>query len=111
VIDLGAEGDSAGDLLTYGNEIFDKDNAAKVGDNNGWCIRVIAGKSWECAMTLTLADGQMTAQGPFYDGADSVWAITGGTGKYATVFGEMKLHARNDKGTEYDFVFSYGIDD
>jgi hypothetical protein len=111
VIDLGAAGDSSGDLLTYANEIFDKDNAAKVGTNNGWCIRVVAGKSWECTLTLTLADGQITAEGPFLDAGDSVWAITGGTGKYASIHGEMALHARNDKGTEYDFVFSYVIDD
>jgi hypothetical protein len=111
VIDLGAAGDSSGDLLTYANEIYDKDNATKVGDDNGWCIRVVAGKSWECTFTLTLADGQITAEGPFLDAGDSVWAITGGTGKYASIYGEMKLHARDDKGTEYDFVFSYDVED
>jgi hypothetical protein len=44
-------------------------------------------------------------QGPFYDKGDSVLAITGGTGKYAGARGEMKLHYRNEKGTEYDFVY------
>jgi Allene oxide cyclase len=106
VTDVGATGDSPGDLLTFANEVFDKDNTNKVGSNNGWCIPVNAGKSWECFWTLTLADGQITVEGPFYDASDSVLAITGGTGKYSGVRGEMALHARNDKATEYDFVYN-----
>jgi len=105
VTDTGATGDSSGDLLTFANEIFDKDNATKVGTNNGWCIRVSVGKSWECFWTLTLADGQIMVEGPFLDAGDSVLAITGGTGKYAGARGEMALHARDDKGAEYDFVY------
>ncbi|MGH6960584.1 MAG: allene oxide cyclase family protein [Dongiaceae bacterium] len=105
VTDLGAQGDSAGDILTFANEIFDKDNANKVGSDNGFCARTVAGKAWECVWTLTLADGQITAEGPFYDTADSELAVTGGTGKYAAARGSLALHARNDKGTEYDFVY------
>ena len=106
VTDLGASGDSAGDILTFANEIFDKDNANKVGSDNGWCVRTVAGKAWECFWTLTLADGQITIEGPFYDAGDSVMAVTGGTGEYADVSGSMALHSRNDKGTEYDFVYT-----
>ena len=105
VTDLGAQGDSAGDILTFANDVFDKDNANKVGSDNGFCARTVAGKAWECIWTLTLADGQITAEGPFYDAADSELAITGGTGEYAEASGSLALHARNDKGTEYDFVY------
>ena len=106
VTDLGAKGDSAGDILTFANDIFDKDNTKKVGSDNGWCARTVAGKAWECIWTVTLDDGQITVEGPYYDTADSVLAITGGTGAYAEASGSMKLHARNDKGTEYDFVYT-----
>ena len=105
VTDLGAKGDSAGDILTFANEVFDKDNANKVGSDNGWCVRTVAGKAWECIWTTTLAEGQITVEGPFYDTADSVLAVTGGTGEYAEASGSLALHARNDKGTEYDFVY------
>ncbi|MDT7578689.1 MAG: hypothetical protein QOH17_5022, partial [Pseudonocardiales bacterium] len=44
--------------------------------------------------------------GPFYDTKDSVMAITGGPGKWARAHGEMRLHARNAKGTAYNFTFS-----
>lgn len=106
VLDTGAQGDSAGDILTFANEIYDDANAAKVGDDNGWCIRTVAGKAWECFWTLTLAGGQVTVEGPFLDGKDSVLAVTGGTGEYAGARGEMQLHARNAAGTEYDFKYS-----
>ncbi len=106
VTDLGKKDDSAGDLLTFANEIFDESNAKPVGTDNGWCIRTVAGKAWECFWTLSLADGQITVQGPFLDAGDSVLAITGGTGRYAGVSGDMNLHARNAQGTEYDFVYN-----
>lgn len=106
VTDLGKKGDSAGDLLTFANEVFDESNAKRVGSDNGWCIRTVAGKAWECFWTLALADGQITVQGPFLDAGDSVLAITGGTGRYAGVSGDMNLHARNAEGTEYDFVYN-----
>lgn len=106
VTDLGAKDDSAGDLLTFANQIYDEANAKQVGSDNGWCIRTVPGKAWECFWTLSLADGQITVEGPFLDAGDSVLAVTGGTGKYAGVRGEMKLHARDAKGSEYDFVYS-----
>ncbi|HEV8392300.1 MAG TPA: allene oxide cyclase family protein [Dongiaceae bacterium] len=105
VTDLGAKDDSAGDLLTFANEIYDEGNATKLGSDNGWCIRTVPGKAWECFWTLSLADGQITVEGPFLDAGDSMLAVTGGTGQYAGVRGEMKLHARNAEGTEYDFVY------
>jgi len=105
VTDIGASGDSAGDLLTFANEIYDEQNAKLVGSDNGWCIRTAVGRAWECTWTLSLATGQITVQGPFLDAGDSVLAITGGTGRYATTKGEMKLHARDAKGSEYDFVY------
>ena len=106
VTDLGAKGDSGGDLLTFGNDIYDAKNEKKIGTNNGWCIRTVPGKAWECFWTISLPKGQITVEGPYYDAGDSVLAITGGTGSYAQARGQMALHARNDKGSEYDFKYS-----
>lgn len=106
VTDTGAAGDSPGDILTFANEIYDAANAKLVGHDNGWCVRVVVGQSWECFWTVILDDGQITVEGPYYDTKDSVLAVTGGTGEYAHAGGEMALHARNDKGTEYDFIYS-----
>jgi len=105
VLDLGAKDDSVGDLLTFANRVFDHENKNQIGTDQGYCVRVIAGTSWECWWTLSLGDGQITVEGPFLDKGDSVLAITGGTGKYSAARGQMKLHARNPEGTEYDFVY------
>ena len=108
VTDTGANGDSVGDILTFANPVFDDKNEKQVGADNGYCFRTEIGKAWECAWTLTLDDGSIVVEGPFYDTADSVLAINGGTGQYSNAHGQMTLHARNDKGTEYDFVYEIG---
>ena len=108
VLDQGTKGDSAGDILTFANDIYDETNVTKVGTDSGWCIRIVAGKVWECTWTLTLDKGQITVEGPFMDGKDSVLAITGGTGKFKKARGEMLLHARDDKGSAYDFTYKLG---
>jgi allene oxide cyclase len=105
VTDTGDEGDSAGDILTFANKVYDEQNATEIGSDNGYCFRTVVGEAWECHWTLTLEKGQITVDGPFLDKGDSVMAITGGTGDYATASGQMTLHARNDQGTEYDFGY------
>ena len=104
-IDLGAKGDSVGDLLTFANPIYDAANKTKLGSDQGYCVRVVVGKSWECFWTLRLKEGQITIEGPFYDAGDSVMAVTGGTGKYVGAKGSMKLHSRDAKGSSYDLTY------
>jgi allene oxide cyclase len=104
-LDLGAKGDSLGDLLTFANPVFDAGNKTQLGTDQGYCIRVVVGKSYECFWTLLLKDGQITAEGPFYDDKDSVMAVTGGTGKYDGAKGALKLHARDAKGSSYQFIY------
>ncbi len=105
VADTGPQGDSVGDVLAFANRVFDEANQNEVGSDNGQCIRTVVGGAWECFWTITLADGQITVEGPFYDTKDSTLAITGGTGAYKGARGQMSLHARNAQGTEYDFIY------
>jgi hypothetical protein len=102
--DTGASGDSAGDVLTFANDVFDAADANKVGTDNGYCIRTVAGTAYECNWTVFLPRGQITVEGPFYDAKDSTLAITGGTGRYRHVRGTMDLQSR-EGGTKYAFVF------
>jgi allene oxide cyclase len=104
-LDLGAKGDSPGDLLTFANPVFDAANKTQLGTDQGYCVRVVTGKSWECFWTLMLKDGEITIEGPFYDDKDSVLAVTGGTGKYAGAKGSLTLHARDAKGSSYQFIY------
>jgi hypothetical protein len=100
----GGAGDAVGNILTFSNDVFDEGNSTKVGSDQGYCVRLVVGESWECNLTTFLAKGQITVEGPFYDTHDSVLAVTGGTGAYANVRGSMELKSRSG-GTEYDFIF------
>ena len=102
----GKDPDNVGDILTFANEVFDVANQVKVGFDQGYCVRMVVGKAFECHWTLTLADGQITVDGPFLDAGDSVLAIVGGTGVYIGANGEMKLHARDAKASGYDFTYT-----
>jgi allene oxide cyclase len=105
VTDTGASGDSAGDILTFANEVFDADDKNKIGTDQGMCFRTVPGKAWECTWTLVLEQGQLTVEGPFHDTGDSVFAITGGTGKFAEARGEMVLSPIGTEGKAYTFTY------
>ncbi len=104
-LDLGAKGDSVGDLLTFANPVFDATNKTQVGTDQGFCVRVVVGKSWECVWTMILKGGLITVEGPFSDSGDSLFVVTGGTGQYAGAKGQMKLHPRPGKPESYDFTY------
>jgi allene oxide cyclase len=102
--DTGAAGDSAGDILTFANDVFDASDSHPVGTDQGYCIRVVAGTSYECNYTTFLPDGQIVVEGPFYDAKDSTLAITGGTGRYRDADGTLDLRSLAG-GTKFEFVF------
>ena len=97
--------DDVGNILTFGNDVFDAADTHKVGTDQGSCIRIVVGSSWECTWTTFLPSGQITVEGPFSDTGNTVLAITGGTGAYRNARGEMELKYHNPQGTKFDFVF------
>jgi allene oxide cyclase len=101
----GSASDAAGNVLTFANDVFDSADQAKVGSDQGYCVRIVVGKSWECNWTTLLSGGQITVEAPFSDTGNTVLAITGGTGTYRNARGWMELNYHNKAGTEFDFVF------
>ena len=101
----GTSGDDAGNILTFANEVFNRADTKTVGTDQGYCVRIVVGESWECNFTTFLKKGQITVEGPFSDTGDTVLAITGGTGAYRNARGEMELKYHNPEGTKFDFVF------
>lgn len=101
----GAAVDNVGDVLTFVNEVFDAENISNIGHSHGFCVRLAVGEFMECHWTLVLSDGQIMADGPVYDNLDSLMAVTGGTGAWAGVRGEVAIHARDAKATAYDFRY------
>ena len=105
ITDTGSQGDSVGDVMTFANKIFDAKNERQVGKDSGFCIRTVIGEAYECNWTTFLDDGQLTVEGPFYDARDSILTVIGGTSAYDGMHGQLKLHARDPKAAEIDFVF------
>lgn len=101
--------DALGNVLAFHNPVFDAADKTQVGHDNGDCVRTVTGNNgqWECFWTVVLDAGQITVEGPYNtNGTDTILAITGGTGAYNQVRGQMRLHARgNPLGSEYDFIY------
>ena len=100
--------DSRGDVLGFGNLVYDPHNInVVVGHDNGFCVRTTPGVAWECNWTTFLKGGQITVEGPYYDDPkhDSLLAITGGTGIFLEAQGQMLLHDHFGDATQYDFTF------
>lgn len=90
IVDVGyPDQDSVGDLMIWANTLYDRDNASALGSDSGFCVRTTVGKTWECSLSVMLADGMITAAGTALDGENPVFAVTGGTGSYRHVSGEM----------------------
>ena len=102
--DTGDPGDTAGDVLTFANDVFNAADTAKVGTDQGYCIRVVKGASYECNWTTLLPGGHIVVEGPFPDAANSTLAITGGTGRYRGARGTMDLRSLAG-GTKFAFTF------
>jgi allene oxide cyclase len=108
VVANGTASDRLGNVLTFANPVYDAADARKVGTDEGYCVRTVRGKTWECTWTTFLAGGQLSVQGPFSDTGPTKLAITGGTGAYAGARGVMELRYHDAKGTKFDFVFRLG---
>jgi Allene oxide cyclase len=101
----GTKSDTLGNVLTFANPVYDAADTKRVGSDNGFCVRSVKGKTWECMWTTFLPKGQITVEGPFSDTGNTKLAITGGTGAFAAARGWMELNFHNAKGTKFDFVF------
>ncbi len=110
-IDVGKPGPSLGDMNVITEDVYM--NGKRVGTSDISCtvVRIQMPKfAVQCFNTTTLPGGQITAQGvvtsdeiekvPFFQ------AVTGGTGAYKGVTGELKVDEAGDKPAELTFDLS-----
>jgi hypothetical protein len=91
--------------MIWVNKVYDEQNSRELGDVSGWCLRTDVGRMWECTFTMMLGEGRITAAGTALDEVDSEFAVTGGTGEFLGVTGQVMLRARGGGGLyRYDFV-------
>jgi hypothetical protein len=95
-----------GVVQTFANPVFDAHDAKQVGRDQGFCVHIGLAKGFECVETTILPGGEITAEGPSPDSGNLLpFAITGGTGRYKNVRGEILSKARNKAGTKFDEFF------
>ncbi|WP_164701676.1 allene oxide cyclase barrel-like domain-containing protein [Modestobacter sp. KNN46-3] len=101
-LDLGDPGSSAGDTQVFLDDV--RRDGRSIGSSVGSCTlaeftetRLVG----SCTATLMLPKGTITVQGAFGETlsegpAGYVWAVTGGTGRYADAGGEVRGTFRPD---------------
>lgn len=97
VTDVGADGDSTGDILTFDQPLLDE-HFAEIGNNSGFCIRTRPGHSFQCQWTLSFDDGSIQVAGREFDSGRSDISIVGGTGRFSGARGDM-VSINNGDGT------------
>jgi len=110
VVDLDPQGSSQGDMRVVNAPLYNASGKQKVGRFDLVCVSTDPAEEAnekyhmaQCTYTYTLAGGEITAQGvsafPKLSEIPStaVDAVSGGTGKYAGVRGEVSLQTRANK--------------
>lgn len=95
VVDIGAPGDSVGDIVTFDQPLLDARREV-IGNNSGICVRTRVATAYQCQWTLSLPDGTIQVAGREADKGASPISIVGGTGAYAHISGEMTSVNNND---------------
>ena len=119
VVDLDPQGSSQGDMRVVNAPLYNASGKQKVGRFDVVCVSTDpadeANEKYhmaQCTYTYTLAGGEITAQGvsafPKLSKIPStaVDAVSGGTGKYAGVRGEVSLQTRANKAIS-TFTFHF----
>jgi hypothetical protein len=119
VVDLDPQGPSQGDMRVVNAPLYNASGKQKVGRFDLVCVSTDPAEEAnekyhmaQCTYTYTLAGGEITAQGvnafPKLSKIPStaVDAVSGGTGKYAGVRGEVSLQTRANKAIS-TFTFHF----
>ena len=119
VVDLDPQGSSQGDMRVVNAPLYNASGKQKVGRFDLVCVSTDPAEEAnekyhmaQCTYTYTLAGGEITAQGvsafPKLSKIPStaVDAVSGGTGKYVGVRGEVSLQTRANKAIS-TFTFHF----
>ena len=91
-VDVGASGDSVGDMTVFTFTVFDHVGGRRIGGGHGYCVRTEVGVASDCLANSSLPGGRVVMAWDEFDGQHvSRAAITGGTGSYRDARGDVRL--------------------
>lgn len=91
------EVNSLGDLVPFSNKVYSGDLQKRLGITSGLCILIKheeekKGDRYEAIYTFYFGDyGHISVQGPYLTYQDTFLSVTGGTGIFEGVYGQVKL--------------------
>jgi hypothetical protein len=107
VVDVGPQGPSQGDMRVVNTSLYNATGTKRIGRHDQFCVLTDPGEKsqmTECVRTYTLPGGEINSEGVSTrstlndsqksGGAD---AISGGTGEYIGVQGEVRFGSRGNK--------------
>ena len=106
VTDIGAKGDSAGTYSPSPTRSSTRTTRRRWEPAVAGASAPPSASPGSASGPLPWRRGASPSTAPSWTAQNSMLAVTGGTGAYSGASGEMKLHARDAKGSEYDFVFT-----
>ncbi|CAN1126150.1 Allene oxide cyclase, chloroplastic [Linum perenne] len=89
---------SLGDLVPFSNKLYSGDLKKRIGITAGICVLIQhkpekKGDRYEAIYSFYFGDyGQISVQGSYLTYEDTYLAVTGGTGIFEGVYGQVKLH-------------------
>jgi hypothetical protein len=96
-VDVGGPGQTVGDYLIFNHPVLDPAMTRELGDLRGQCV-FVEDALCEGDVTFELASGLITVEGPFdLTRGTNVFAITGGTGAYATARGVLRVTSTDER--------------
>lgn len=121
-IDLGDKDFSLGDQMVFADDLSAKEGGSTFGTDGGVCtvVRVTDAKAYsgtsQCAVTLSLRDGQIAVQGLVEFTGDDLpepfdIAVTGGTGAYRDASGFVTVEELSDTKANLTLHLSDDSDD
>lgn len=94
-VDKSGAAPTVGDVFVFQSDLFDAATNAKVGTVEGHCT-VITESLSDCDASGMLAGGQIRVSGASTDATVNVLAVTGGTGIYRNVGGQITIETIDD---------------
>jgi hypothetical protein len=94
-VDKSGAAPTVGDVFVFQADLFDAATNAKVGTVEGHCMVITASLS-DCDASGILAGGQIRVSGATTEAKVNVLAVTGGTGIYRNVSGQITTETIDD---------------
>jgi hypothetical protein len=107
VVDVGPQGPSQGDMRVVNTALYNATGTKRIGRHDQFCVLTDPGEEaqmTECVRTYTLPGGEINSEGVSVrstlnasQNSGGTDAISGGTGEYVGVRGEVRFGSRGNK--------------